>query len=207
MIKVMYSMKAYSKMKAVYIVNNSRVAKTLVDPMRRAILDLLRQKPMTQAQMADELGLSSASLNYHIKILRSRKLVVVAKREYERHGIKQIFFLAAAYLFVYDLDSLPKSIARYFSPVSLERARSAISLLIINNRNSIDQTPNTSNSFAEILSRQLVKVAKAYVEKQVNHAQESVIYEIYTKAMSDLLHMKKNSLLSKEIALNLHSNK
>ena len=108
--------------------------------------------------------------------------------------------------FVYDLDSLPKSIARYFCPVSLERARSAISLLIINNRNnSIDQTPNISNSFAEILSRQLVKVAKAYVEKQVNHAQESIIYEIYTKAMSELLDMKKNSLLSKEIALNLHN--
>ncbi|MGA9153931.1 MAG: helix-turn-helix domain-containing protein [Candidatus Nitrosopolaris sp.] len=192
-------------MKAVYIVNNSKVAKTLIDPMRRAILDLLRQKPMTQAQMADELGLSSASLNYHIKILRSRKLVVVAKREYERHGIKQIFFLAAAYLFVYDLDLLPKSIGRYFCPVSLERARSAISLLIINNRNSIDQTPNLSNSFAEILSRQLVKVAKAYVEKQVNHAQESVIYEIYTKAMSELLDMKKNSLLSKEIAFNIHN--
>ena len=193
-------------MKAVYIVNNSKVAKTLIDPMRRAILDLLRQKPMTQAQMADELGLSSASLNYHIKILRSRKLVVVAKREYERHGIKQIFFLAAAYLFVYDLDLLPKSIARYFCPVSLERARSAISLLIMNNRNnSIDQTPDISNSFAEILSRQLVKVAKAYVEKQVNHAQESIIYEIYTKAMSELLDMKKNLLLSKEIALNLHN--
>jgi DNA-binding transcriptional ArsR family regulator len=193
-------------MKAVYIVNNSKVAKTLIDPMRRAILDLLRQKPMTQAQMADELGLSSASLNYHIKILRSRKLVVVAKREYERHGIKQIFFLAAAYLFVYDLDLLPKSIARYFCPVSLERARSAISLLIMNNRNnSIDQTPNISNNFAEILSRQLVKVAKAYVEKQVNHAQESIIYEIYTKAMSELLDMKKNLLLSKEIALNLHN--
>ena len=192
-------------MKAVYIVDNSKVAKTLIDPMRRAILDLLRQKPMTQAQMADELGLTSASLNYHIKILRSRKLVVVAKREYERHGIKQIFFLAAAYLFVYDLDSLPKSIARYFSPISLERARSAISLLIINNRHSIDQTPNLSNSFAEILSRQLVKVAKAYVEKQVNHGQESVIYEIYTKAISELLDMNKSSLLSKQIALNINN--
>lgn len=192
-------------MKAVYIVNNSKVAKTLIDPMRRAILDLLRQKPMTQAQMADELGLTSASLNYHIKILRSRKLVVVAKREYERHGIKQIFFLAAAYLFVYDLDSLPKNIARYFSPISLERARSVISLLIINDRNCIDQTPNISNSLAEILSRQLVKVAKAYEEKQVNHAQETIIYEIYTKAISQLLDMNKNSLLNKAIAMNINN--
>jgi hypothetical protein len=49
-------------------------------------------------------------------------------------------------------------------------------------------------------------VAKAYVEKQVSHAQESVIYEIYTKALSELLDMKKNSMLSKEIALNINKN-
>jgi DNA-binding transcriptional ArsR family regulator len=30
-------------MKAVYIVNDVKIAKILVDPMRRAILDLLRQ--------------------------------------------------------------------------------------------------------------------------------------------------------------------
>ena len=57
-------------MKAVYIVNDLKVAKILVDPMRRAILDLLRQRPMTQAQLAQELGLTGASLNYHIKKLR-----------------------------------------------------------------------------------------------------------------------------------------
>ena len=192
-------------MKAVYIVNSSKVAKILIDPMRRAILDLLRQKPMTQARMADELGLTGASLNYHIKILRSRKLVVVAKREYERHGIKQIFFLAAAYLFVYDLDSLPKNIARYFSPISLERARAVISLLIINDRNCIDQTPSISNSFAEILSRKLVKVAKTYEEKQVDYAHEKIIYEIYTKAISELLDENKDSLLTNEIAMNIHN--
>ena len=193
-------------MKAVYIVNNSKVAKTLIDPMRRAILDLLRQKPMTQAQMAYELGLTSASLNYHIKILRSRKLVVVAKREYERHGLKQIFFLAAAYLFVYDLDSLPKNIARYFSPISLERARAVISLLMIKNHNvHIEQIPTVSNSFSEILSRQLVKVAKAYEDKQVDYAHEKIIYEIYTKAISKLLDENKDLLLTNEIAMNIHN--
>ena len=54
-------------MNAVYIVDDTKVAKILVDPMRRAILDLLREKPMTQAALANELGLSGASLNYHIK--------------------------------------------------------------------------------------------------------------------------------------------
>ena len=174
-------------MKAVYIVNKSRVAKVLIDPMRRAILDLLRQKPMTQAQMADELGLSGASLNYHIKILRSKKLVVVAKREYERHGIKQIFFLAAAYLFIYDLNSLPKDISRYFFPVSIERARGVISMLIRSDRNNIAQSPTVSNRIAETLSNQLVKLAKDYEQKEVKYADEKIIYEIYTKAISKLL--------------------
>ena len=188
-------------MKAVYIVNSSRVAKVLIDPMRRAILDLLRQKPMTQAQMADELGLTGASLNYHIKILRTKKLVVVTKREYERHGIKQIFFLAAAYLFIYDLDSLPKNISRYFFPVSLERARGVMSMLIRNNsNNNIVQTPTISNKIAESLSRHLVKLSKKYEQKEVNYAEEKVIYEIYTKAISELT---KNEDLLLVNALNI----
>ncbi|MGH9976487.1 MAG: ArsR/SmtB family transcription factor [Nitrososphaeraceae archaeon] len=81
-------------MKAVYIVNDPKVATILIDPMRRAILELLRQKPMTQAQLANELGLSAPSLNFHIKRLRSRKLVIVAKREIEKHRIMQIFLQA-----------------------------------------------------------------------------------------------------------------
>ncbi|MGC1931686.1 MAG: hypothetical protein WA667_22180 [Candidatus Nitrosopolaris sp.] len=65
---------------------------------------------------------------------------------------------------------MPKNISRYFSPVSLERARAVLSLLIINDRNCIDQTSSISNSFAETLSRKLVKVAKAYEEKEGNCA-------------------------------------
>jgi DNA-binding transcriptional ArsR family regulator len=99
-------------MKAVYIVNDLRVAKILVDPMRRAILDLLRQRPMTQAQLAQELSLTGASLNYHIKKLRSKKLVVVVKKE---HNIMQIFFSSIAYLFVYDLDSFPRYCTLFLS--------------------------------------------------------------------------------------------
>lgn len=192
-------------MKAAYIVNDSKVAKALVDPMRRAILNLLSQKPMTQAQLAGELGLSGASLNYHIKILRSKKLVVVAKREFEMHRLRQIFFLAATYLFIYDLDSLPKNIARYFYPVSLERARAAISLLILNDHICIDQTPNISNSFSELLSRELVKVAKAYEQKHVDYAHEKIVYEIYTKAISKVLDKNKDLLLTNELAMNIRT--
>ena len=181
-------------MKAVYIVDDVKIAKVLVDPMRRAILDLLRQKPMTQAGLANELGLTGPSLNYHMKILRSKKLVTIAKKEIEMHRIMQIFFSSVAYLFVYDLDSLPKNIARYFYPVSLERARAVVSLLTLNKKDSllssyhIEQTPEAINDMSENLSRFLVNTARSYEKLTVNHANERIIYEIYKKALSSLLN-------------------
>lgn len=196
-------------MKAVYIVDDAKIANVLIDPMRRAILGLLRQRPMTQAGLANELGLTAASLNYHMNILRSRKLVTIAKKEVERHRIMQIFFSATAYLFVYDLDSLPKSIARYFYPVSLERARAVVVSLLMLNRKvlsssspqssvyTIDQTPESIDAISENLSRFLVKTAKSYEDKIVNHGDESIIYEIYSKALSSFLKEKniRSSLL------------
>jgi DNA-binding transcriptional ArsR family regulator len=67
-------------MKAIYIVNDVKVAKILIDPIRRAILDLLRQRPTTQARLANELRLTEASLNHHMKILRSKRLVTIFKQ-------------------------------------------------------------------------------------------------------------------------------
>jgi DNA-binding transcriptional ArsR family regulator len=186
-------------MKAVYIVNNVKIAKILVDPMRRAILDLLRQKPMTQAGLANELGLTGASLNHHMKILRSNRLVTIFKREIERHRIMQIFLSSVAYLFVYDLDSLPKNIARYFYPVSLERARAVVSLLLMYNEElssayEIEHTPDAINMTSEKLSRHLITVAKSYENRTTNHGDERCVYEIYGKAIMNLLRDDKKQL-------------
>jgi DNA-binding transcriptional ArsR family regulator len=174
-------------MKAVYIVDDLEVAKILVDPMRRAILDLLRQRPMTQAQLANVLGLTGASLNYHMKKLRSKKLVVVAKREIEEHSIMQIFYSSTAYLFVYNLDSFPTNIARYFYPVSLERARSVVSLFILKEKGyHIERTPEAINTLSEDLTRLLVKISKRYEQKEVDFGNEEIVYEVYTKAINAL---------------------
>jgi DNA-binding transcriptional ArsR family regulator len=186
-------------MKAVYIVNDVKIAKILVDPMRRAILDLLRQKPMTQAGLANELGLTGASLNHHMKILRSNRLVTIFKREIERHRIMQIFLSSVAYLFVYDLDSLPKNIARYFYPVSLERARAVVSLLSMYNNEissayEIEHTPDAINIVSEKLSRHLIIAAKSYENRAINHGDESYVYEIYGKAIMNLLKEDKKQL-------------
>ena len=186
-------------MRAVYIVNDVKIAKILVDPMRRAILDLLVQKPMTQAGLANELGLTGASLNHHMKILRSNRLVTIFKREIERHRIMQIFLSSAAYLFVYDLDSLPKSIARYFYPVSLERARAIVSLLLqyeeeTSSAYQVERTPDAINIVSEKLSRHLIIAAKSYENRTIAHGDESYVYEIYGKAIVNLLKEDKKQI-------------
>lgn len=170
-------------MKAVYVVRDPAVARVLVDPMRRAILSFLREKPMTQAQLADELGLSDASLNYHMKILKENGLVTLAKEVAEEHGIIQKFFSPAACLFVYDIDALPKEIARYFYPQSLERARSVISMYDLG---AEAHHAHSVNAISDSLSRLLVSTAKEYVKKEVPYGSDQTIHEIYGKAISAL---------------------
>jgi hypothetical protein len=111
----------------------------------------------------------------------------------------QIFFSSVAYLFVYDLDSLPKNIARYFYPVSLERARAAVSLLMMNNKElssayEIQYIPDAINTMSEELSRQLIMAAKSYENNIINHGDETYVYEIYGKAMANLLREDKKQI-------------
>jgi hypothetical protein len=110
----------------------------------------------------------------------------------------QIFLSSVAYLFVYDLDSLPKNIARYFYPVSLERARAAASLLLLYNKElsayDIEQNPERINAISENLSRYLVIAAKSYEKRVINHGDERYVYEIYGKAMANLLKEGKKQL-------------
>ena len=179
-------------MQAAYIVNKVPDAKVLVDPMRRAILGFLRERPMTQAQLAEELGLSNASLNYHMNILRDNGLVNVTKSIAEEHGIIQKFFSSIAYLFVYDIDSIPKDLSRYFYPISLERARTFVSLLMMENKSKAQSLLRIEghediNKISASLSRLLVSVAKQYVQKRASYGDERIVYEIYTKAFNLLL--------------------
>ena len=78
-------------------------------------------------------------------------------------------------------------------------------MLILNDHIQIDQTVNISNSLSELLSRHLVKVAKANEDKEVDYAHEKIIYELYTKAISKLLDKNKDLLLTNKMAMNIHN--
>lgn len=52
-----------------------RSFKSLADPSRRAILRMLRDKPLTAGQLAERIGLTPNALSFHLRILRDADLV------------------------------------------------------------------------------------------------------------------------------------
>ncbi|HUQ02005.1 MAG TPA: metalloregulator ArsR/SmtB family transcription factor [Kofleriaceae bacterium] len=52
----------------------------LADPTRRAVIDLLRQRPRRAGELADELSLLPPAMSRHLRVLRTHGLVE------EEHG-------------------------------------------------------------------------------------------------------------------------
>jgi DNA-binding transcriptional ArsR family regulator len=57
------------------------VFKALADPTRRRVLQLLRKRPMTAGELADEFKLSRPTMSGHFAVLRAADLVIA-----EKHG-------------------------------------------------------------------------------------------------------------------------
>lgn len=161
----------------------------MTDTIRRTILLVLRDRPMTQTQLAEELGLSTAALNHHLKILKHHKLVSIVKKEEESHGIVQKFFAANSYFLLFDLDALPKDVVCYFYPAGLERARGIISMLSLRDK-SFEHDRELASIITRNLSAYLIRAAKPYLEKEIDYGDESMVHQIYVKAIKAILKEK-----------------
>ena len=53
----------------------SNVFKALADPTRRRVLQLLRQRPMTAGELANEFTVSKPTMSAHFAVLREADLV------------------------------------------------------------------------------------------------------------------------------------
>jgi len=112
--------------KGVSIISDPKIAEKLVDPMRRTILNMLANHPMTESNLAKTLGFTESAIGYHLKTLEAIGLVRVVKREPEHHGILQKFYGLSATVFIIDTHHLPREISRYFFPVDMERIRGCL---------------------------------------------------------------------------------
>ncbi|MCC3157938.1 autorepressor SdpR family transcription factor [Hymenobacter sp. 15J16-1T3B] len=54
--------------------------KALNDPTRRAILEHLRERPLTAGEIADRFAMSKPSISHHLDLLRQADLVTSQKQ-------------------------------------------------------------------------------------------------------------------------------
>jgi len=57
----------------------STVFKALADPTRRRVLQLLRERPMTAGELADQFDVSKPTMSAHFAVLRAADLIDATK--------------------------------------------------------------------------------------------------------------------------------
>lgn len=55
--------------------------KALSEPVRRQVLELLKNGKMTAGDIADEMNMTPAALSYHLKLLKNADLVMEYKQK------------------------------------------------------------------------------------------------------------------------------
>jgi DNA-binding transcriptional ArsR family regulator len=173
-------------MKDIEVVAEPGKAKVLVDPMRREIVRLLADRPTTEKELAEALGLSDPSVGHHLKILRESGLVRLARKEAEEHGIIQKFYEANALFYVINDRNMPLEIKRYFMPVGLERTRGMIAAL-----KAIVGEPRIVNTkeleeLAKTIDSTIVEIAQRRT-RQWKENREELIVGLYQDALTHIL--------------------
>jgi DNA-binding transcriptional ArsR family regulator len=71
----------------------NKVFKALNDPIRREILNLLREKDLTAGEIADNFNISAPSISHHLDKLKQADLVsTVKKGQYVHYSLNTSIF-------------------------------------------------------------------------------------------------------------------
>ena len=158
--------------------------------MRRAILNILRRGPLTQTQLAESLGLTNATVSHHLSLLKRIGLISVAREEVESHGILKKFYTPTAFLYVLDVERLPRDVARYYYPINIERARGILSALP--SAGAAHLGGRDVDALGEEFTRMLVKIARNYAKVTVDQAEgEELVQKMYRETLERLERHEK----------------
>ena len=172
-------------MKLVQIINDPRTARLLADPMRRAILNILRRGPLTQAELAENLGLTNATVSHHLSLLKRIDFLSVAKVEVESHGIVKKYYAASAYTYVLDVGKLPREVARYYYPINIERARGILSALP--SASAARLRGKDVDLLGEDFTKMLARMARKYTDVTIKEAEgEELVQVLYRETLAAL---------------------
>jgi len=84
-----------SEQKDILRIDNIKLLKVISDPIRKQIIDVLYDEPLTASEIADEINFPKDKIYYHIKKLQSSGILIIAETEKVK-GITQNKFINAA---------------------------------------------------------------------------------------------------------------
>ena len=183
----MVNQKVRARCKAVEVITDPKVARILVDPMRREMVRLLAEGEKTENELAGLLGLSNPSVGHHLKVLREGGLIRVVRKEAEEHGILQKFYESNATVYLVDSHNMQREIDRYFMPINLERIRgimTAASLVL--RREGIQLNEKDVEEFAKLFASAIVRSSTKF-SKRWNGSREELLAALYRSALSYVL--------------------
>ena len=174
--------------KPTQVVSEVRIARLLVDPVKRQILRHLAEKELTQKQLGELLGMADPSIYYHLKELKAAKLVRIARSEAESHGILQKFYEASASYLIVDYGKMPLDLRRYFLAVNLERLRGIFAILRTLRGIQVSLSSSEMEKVADQVAYFLAEVAKEYHDPSFAGDRESLIINLYADALQRAIY-------------------
>jgi len=170
---------------AVCIVDDPEKIRLLADFTRTEILQLLCGHPMTEAQLSEELGLTRASVGYHLKLLLKAELIYLERVEPEGHGILQKFYSPIAAFFIADYDHIPHDVKRYFLQMQIMYLRGIFIAFQLHHR-FFGVSPATLEKLAVTMLRQLEETGRKYTKKGPVENAEILKVKIYAEVLDNL---------------------
>ena len=90
-----------SKQQDTLRIDNIKLLKVISDPIRKQIIDVLYEDPLTASEISDEINFPKDKIYYHIKKLQSAGILIIAESEKVK-GITQNKFINSAKKFEID---------------------------------------------------------------------------------------------------------
>lgn len=164
--------------------------KVLANFVHEEILQLLWEHSMTEAQLADELGITRSAVGYHLKKLLQANLIYVSRREEEKHGIMQKYYRPIAAFITANHVTTPKEVRRYFIQRHIDFLRGVFTALTLRDT-VVEVTPLTLERLAEEFAEQVLKASEPYVSQTLAGNVATLKLRILVDALRKLAQQEK----------------
>jgi DNA-binding transcriptional ArsR family regulator len=183
-----------TKKKAVVVIRDPKIILMMSDPIRKEIHRLLSKKFMTEKELSALLGITKASVGYHLRLLKDAGIIRIQRTSIEQHGILQKFCETSSVHFVVDYERVPLMVRKHYLDVHMERLRGILSLLQAVRREKgrhISINSDIVEELAEDIAKSIVAVGVEHEGQETDLDRETYLTILYGEALTRIFSSEK----------------